>query len=170
VTDSVHFREDLMELASFVKKMATLRTNTHTTRLPKHMPIIDKCDELGLWGEQAFSQFCGIAARLWDRSSGDGGVDFVIPWSVSVDVKTVDSDSKNLIHPAHRPVAADFYVLCERLDGGFPRLVGYSTARQLLDKPIIDLGRGEPVRLIKRYELKPMIEMEKRMWRWGNDR
>jgi len=159
-----------MQIDDLMRQMATLRTDTHTTRLAKHMPIIEKCDELGLWGEQAFSQFCGLSSRLWDRPNGDGGVDFIIPYRVSVDVKTVDSDRKNLIHPAHRDVLADLYVLCERLDGRFPTLVGYSTRKELLESPVIDLGRGEPVRRILRSELKPMSEMEKRLWRFDDGR
>lgn len=155
-----------MTTHAYIVKIAERRATLHVNRDPAMAPIIDGYEEIGLYGEVAFGEFCGQCPNFLDRRNGDGGIDFTVPLLYTVDVKTSEN-AGNLLHDSRKPVAADIYVLAE-LAGGKTTLLGWEWGKRLARTTPRDFGgHGIPSHHIPRESLRPMRELDKRIWRVG---
>jgi hypothetical protein len=151
-------------VTQIISFLASRRTESHADRHPTHAAIRSDCDSVGIAGEIAFGQFCGVCPDFSvGMKHGDGGVDFVVPLLYSVDVKTA-ATGLNLVHRQDKPLAADIYVLAES-DGLDATLVGWAWKSQLERAEVRDLGHGIPVRFVPREMLRPMADLAARVWR-----
>ncbi len=125
-------------------------------------PLSEGYESVGLHGEFAFGEFCGVMPDISDRPSGDAGVDFVVPMLFTVDVKTARK-ANNLIHEAGKPLA-DIYVLAEFVDNK-ATLVGWEWGSKLAAAPVRDFGYGVQSHYIPREQLKPLSTLACRLWR-----
>lgn len=152
-------------MSTFLANLAEKRASLHANRDPSMAPIIDGYDEIGLHGEVAFGEFCGLCPNFIDRSNGDNGIDFTIPLKFTVDVKT-SQHAGSLLVDSRKPVAADIYVLAHMVDGK-ATLVGWEWGRNVANAEIVDFGHGIPSRRIARERLRPMEWLADRLWRCG---
>lgn len=148
---------------SFIASTASRRATLHADHASSR-PLSDGYEEIGLLGEVAFGQFCGLCPDFSDRPGGDKGVDFVVPLLYTVDVKTARTATW-LLHEAGKPLVADIYVLAEVVDGGAV-LVGWEWGKNLASAPTADKGkRGIVSHYIPRSQLRPMDDLAERLWR-----
>lgn len=125
-------------------------------------PLSDDYELIGLVGEAAFSKAFRQPMDLTRRPSGDKGVDFVVPWRMTVDVKTARK-AFHLIHEAGKPFC-DVYVLAEYDDATrSARLVGWEWGPVLRRAPTRDFGHGVVNHFIPREQLRPMALLGQRI-------
>ena len=126
--------------------------------------LSDDYEAIGMLGEWEFAKATGIFPDLSERIDGDAGVDFIIPLTFTVDVKTARK-AYHLIHEAGRSFA-DIYVLAEHDDQtGQTRLVGWEFGTILKRAPVRDFGYGIENHYIHRDNLRSMQELIERMAR-----
>lgn len=145
-------------------EIAALRTSSHDDRAATNNAIVADCDDIGIRGELAFGEFSGLCPDLsFDRKGGDGGVDFVVPLLYTIDVKAAKG-RRNLIYRTDKPLVADIYVLAD-VEDGKATLAGWAWKSQLERAEVRDLGHGMNSRFIPREQLRPMSDLEARLWK-----
>lgn len=147
-------------IATQLRELAQ-RRNARFNHLPRNRPLSSNYEELGVMGEWAFAEFCGLMPNT--RGGGDGGKDFELPVVFTVDVKTSRKGDVLLVEAGK--VKADIYVLAHCNDDTAPRLVGWAFATQLKAIPAIDTGRGVINHALPASQLRPMEELERMMGR-----
>lgn len=150
-----------MGLDETIYAIAARREEIHADHATSR-PLSDGYERVGLAGEFAFGEFCGIFPDLAERPGGDSGVDFMLPLIFTVDVKTARK-AYYLLHEQEKGFA-DIYVLAEYDDEtGRAVLVGWAWGAQLERAPIKDFGYGVMNHYIPRGELRPMSELSGRL-------
>lgn len=144
-------------------EIAAMRTSSHDDRAATHAAIVADCDDIGIRGELAFGEFCGLCPDLSVGMKSDGGVDFVVPLLYTVDVKAAKG-RRNLIYRADKPLNADIYVLAD-VEDGRATLAGWAWKSQLERAEVRDLGHGIESRFVPREQLRPMGDLEARLWK-----
>jgi len=125
---------------SFIKNVADSRHDLHSGHSSSR-PLSEDYELVGLSGEFAFAEVCGLLPDLTVRPGGDKGVDFTVPLRFTVDVKTARK-AGNLIHEQGKPMV-DIYVLAEFDDEKKKAtLVGWEYGRNLAKAPAKDFGYG----------------------------
>lgn len=151
-------------MSDVFSEIASLRTSSHDDRAATHNAIVADCDDIGIRGELAFGEFSGLCPDLsFDRKGGDGGVDFVVPLLYTIDVKAAKG-RRNLIYRTDKPLNADIYVLAD-VEDGRATLAGWAWKGQLERAEVRDLGHGIESRLVPRDQLRPMADLEARLWK-----
>lgn len=154
-----------MDFKDAIQALAGRRAELHAGQASSR-PLSENYEDVGIAGEFAFGQFCGLMPDLDERPDGDGGVDFVLPLLFTVDVKTARK-AHNLIHEQGKPFA-DVFVLAEYFDATRnARLVGWEYGRKLAAAPVRDFGYGVLNHYIARSELRPMDELAARIAKQG---
>lgn len=143
-------------------EIAGQRTASHDDRAATNNAIVADCDDIGIRGEMAFGEFCGLCPDL-SVGKSDGGVDFVVPLLYTIDVKAAKG-RRNLIYRADKPLNADIYVLAD-VEGGKATLAGWAWKSQLERAEVRDLGHGKDSRFLPREQLRPMSDLEARLWK-----
>ena len=143
-------------------EIAGQRTARHDDRAATNNAIVADCDDIGIRGELAFGEFCGLCPDL-SVGKSDGGVDFVVPLLYTVDVKAAKG-RRNLIYRADKPLNADIYVLAD-VEDGKATLAGWAWKSQLERAEVRDLGHGKDSRFLPREQLRPMSDLEARLWK-----
>lgn len=141
--------------------MADERHDLHKEH-PTSRPLSDGYEEVGLAGEVAFGQFCGLCPDFELKPKGDNGVDFTVAIKMTVDVKTARK-AGNLIHEEGKGFA-DIYVLAEFSDETRKALlVGWELGRVLKAAPVKDFGYGVLNHYIPRAQLRSMETLGSRL-------
>ena len=149
---------------TILEALAARRTALHADRAESSRPLSDDFEEIGLAGEVAFGTFSGVCPDFSDRPNGDDGYDFKVPLLYRVEVKST-KPGRNLIHREDKPLAADIYVLAE-VDGDRTTLVGWCWRKTLAEAEVRILAAGGfPSLFVARENLRPMSELEERLWR-----
>jgi len=118
---------------------------------------------VGMAGEFAFGEFCGLWPDTTDRVGGDNGFDFIVPLKFTVDIKTARK-AFHLIHEKGKNFA-DIYVLAEYDDeSNTAQLIGWEFGKTLEKAPTKDFGYGVINHYIRQKELRPMSELKNRMF------
>ena len=143
--------------------IANQRTASHDYRAATNNAIVADCDDIGIRGELAFGEFSGLCPDLSVGMKSDGGVDFVVPLLYTVDVKAAKG-RRNLIYRTDRPLVADIYVLAD-VEDGKATLAGWAWKSQLERAEVRDLGHGKDSRFLPREQLRPMSDLEARLWK-----
>jgi len=120
-------------------------------------------DKVGIVGEFAFGEFCGLWPDTTLKPGGDNGIDFFVPLIFTVDVKTARKPF-NLIHEQGKPFA-DIYVLAkyDDSDDGKAELLGWAWGATLQSAPVKDFGHGVINHYIPAGELKSMDALKRRL-------
>lgn len=146
--------------------LATSRTEIHSGHLSQRILSQDH-DKVGLSGEFAFGEFCGLWPDTRSLAGGDRGSDFTIAMKFTVDVKTYRNPG-NLIHEQGKPFA-DVFVLARYDDEtGKAQLLGWEWGAKLKAAPVRDFGYGVINHYISATELRRMEELKCRLtnaWR-----
>lgn len=149
---------------TIIETLAARRTALHADRAESSRPLSDDFDEIGLAGEVAFGTFSGLCPDFSDRPKGDDGYDFKVPLLYRVEVRST-KPGRNLIHREDKPLAADIYVLAE-VDGDRTTLVGWCWRKTLAEAEVRVLqDGGPPSHFVPRNALRPMGELEERLWK-----
>lgn len=149
---------------TFLEALAARRSALHSGRSESSRPMSDDFEEVGLAGEAEFGTFSGICPDFSDKPDGDAGYDFKVPLLYTVDVKGT-KPGRNLVHRADRPMEADIYVLAE-VAGDTTTLVGWCWRKTLAaSEPRVLRPGGPPSHFVARESLRPMSELEERLWR-----
>ncbi len=122
------------------------------------------CNKVGLLGEFAFGEFCGLYPNL-NKSQADNGIDFNLPLLFTVDVKTSVKWPPYLLLKTNVSVP-DIVVLVYYNEGN-PRLMGWEFGSVITTKPVKDFGCGTPSYYINSNELKPMEKLKERLFLRG---
>lgn len=149
-------------MSAIFAELAEQRTASHDDRAATNNAIVADCDDIGIRGELAFGEFCGLCPDL-SVGKSDGGVDFVVPLLYTVDVKAAKG-RRNLIYRTDKPLVADIYVLAD-VEGGKATLAGWAWKSQLERAEVRDLGHGKDSRFLPREQLRPMSDLEARLWK-----
>ena len=150
-----------MDYMDAIQAVARRRHELHADHA-RSRPLSDNYENVGIAGEFAFGQFCGLMPDLAEKPEGDGGIDFVLPLLFSVDVKTARK-AHNLIHEQGKPFA-DVFVLAEYFDATrTANLVGWEYGRKLAAAPVRDFGYGVLNHYIPREQLREMAELAARI-------
>lgn len=141
------------------------RRNAKFAHLARNRPLSSNYEDVGVMGEWAFAEFCGLMPNT--RGGADGGKDFEVPVVFTVDVKTSRKGDYLLVEAGK--VKADIYVLVHYMgeaagDSG-SRLVGWAFATQIKALEPRDTGRGVHNHALPSEQLRPMAELEKMMGR-----
>lgn len=144
-------------------EIANQRTASHADHAATHNAIVADCDDIGIRGELAFGEFSGLCPDLSVGMKSDGGVDFVVPLLYTIDVKSAKG-RRNLIYRADKPLNADIYVLAD-VEDGKATLAGWAWKSQLERAEVRDLGHGIESRFVPREQLRPMSDLEARLWK-----
>lgn len=149
-----YIRQQLREVAK--------RRNAVFVHLARNRPLSSDYEEVGVVGEWAFAEFCGLMPNT--RGGKDGGKDFEIPVVFTVDVKTSKRGDVLLVEAGK--VKADIYVLAHYAEGGDGcSLVGWAFATQVKAIPAVDTGRGIVNHALPAVQLRPMAELDRMMGR-----
>lgn len=149
-------------MSAIFAELAEQRTASHDDRAATNNAIVADCDDIGIRGEMAFGEFCGLCPDL-SVGKSDGGVDFVVPLLYTVDVKAAKG-RRNLIYRTDKPLVADIYVLAD-VEDGKATLAGWAWKSQLERAEVRDLGHGMTSRFLPREQLRPMSDLEARLWK-----
>ena len=142
---------------------ANARRDLHVDHA-SHRPLSEGYELVGLIGEAEFARVFGLPLDLSRRPGGDGRVDFIVPFRITVDVKTARKAS-NLIEEQGK-VSCDIYVLAEYSDDGKRAdLIGWEKGEKLARAPVRDFGHGIQNHYIPRENLRPISELLKRVMR-----
>lgn len=79
----------------------------------QHRPLSKDYDLVGLIGEVEFARQFGLPLKFV-RGRGDGGIDFIMPWRITIDVKTSRNADYMLVEAGR--VFADVYVHAHYLE------------------------------------------------------
>lgn len=152
-----------MDAHQLLGKAAQARHDLHAGHASSR-PLSQGYENVGLLGEWAFGQLCGLMPDLKERAGGDRGVDFVVPLRFTVDVKTARR-AIHLIHEVGKPFA-DIFVLAEFSDQtGEATLLGWEWGAVLARAPAKDFGYGIVNHYIHRDRLRPMRALAARLVR-----
>lgn len=149
-------------MSAIFAELAEQRTASHDDRAATNNAIVADCDDIGIRGEMAFGEFCGLCPDL-SVGKSDGGVDFVVPLLYTIDVKAAKG-RRNLIYRTDKPLVADIYVLAD-VEDGKATLAGWAWKSQLERAEVRDLGHGIASRFLPREQLRPMGDLEARLWK-----
>jgi len=142
-----------------------LPTNFDSTWRELHEKLQPKAgkhaNKIGLAGEFAFGQFCGLYPNM-DKSKSDNGTDFELPLTLKTDVKTSLKYPPFLLLKTNAKVP-DILVQVW-YNNGNPKILGWEWGSVIVTKPIKDFGCGVPSYYVSCDELKPMQQMEKRLF------
>lgn len=131
---------------------------------PSHRPLSDGYELVGLIGEAEFARVFKLPLDLNRRPNGDGRVDFIVPFRITVDVKTARK-ANNLIEEQGK-VSCDIYVLAEYFDEDKRAdLLGWEKGEVLARAPVRDFGKGILNHYIPRERLRPIPDLLKRVMR-----
>lgn len=149
---------DQLHLFSIEEDAAT-RRDSHAGRGTRLW--VENPDLIGLSGEWAFAKAVGRVPSTYTEERGDGGIDFRINLSFSVDVKTATSRYGLMVEVGK--VNADIYVLAlNEAKGNTAELIGWATRSDVLacePKTV----RGGDVHHIPLDQLKPIDTLLKRV-------
>jgi hypothetical protein len=150
-------------VSDFFSIEADARHSLHSDHA-SHRPLSEGYELVGLVGEGEFSRVSHQPLDLNRRPGGDGRVDFVVPFRVTIDVKTARK-AGNLIEEEGK-VTCDVYVLAEYSDDTRSAiLVGWEKGSVLARAPLRDFGHGILNHYIPRDQLRPIPDLLKRMMR-----
>lgn len=162
-TVGVEFDERVM-----VKEVAKAK-NAHFVNRPSNRPLSKDYEEVGMWGEWEFGKWCGLMPRL--TPGGDGGVDFVLPVYLTVDVKASKRGDALLVEQGK--VRADIYVLAKYEEkkewtsdkeysmAPHTTLLGWATAQELLAISPVMSQRGIVNHSVPVEKLRTMESLKK---------
>ena len=137
--------------------IAESRTALHTTHASRR-PLSADYDLVGVAGERAFAKTFDLPLDGQMRPSGDGGVDFMLPNGLTVDVKTFRRPL-NLLREAGRE-EAEILVLAGYDDStGNAELIGWEWDHELVTCPTRDFGHGILNHYKPAEELRPIGEL-----------
>jgi len=119
------------------------------------------CNKIGLAGEFAFGEFCGLYPNL-DKSKADNGIDFNLPLVFTIDVKTSVKWPPYLLVKTN--VCVPDIVVLVHYNNGQPELIGWEFGTAIITKPVKDFGCGTPSYYISSSELRSMEELKKRLF------
>jgi hypothetical protein len=131
--------------------------------------VIEDGTTIGWYGEKAFAVITGYPTP--DRTykpSGDGGIDFIIPFETPTGRRNLTIDVKAARIPANLiceigKVRADIYVLAAYVEElNIIRFLGWEWKATVLDAPVRQF-RGPPVHAIHNSLLRGMDELFDRM-------
>lgn len=133
--------------------------------------LTENTNETGLRGEFAFAELCGIYPDIAKKRNGDGGIDFILPVFMKIDVKTRKERPGGLddlfLLVEENKVLADIYVLAVlSKDSTKCECVGWIRKAAVLGYPIGDLGTGVRNHQIPANKLNPMDALISRVVRW----
>jgi hypothetical protein len=155
--------DDFDPVVEALKIAAEARHSLHTNH-DSHRPLSDGYELVGVVGEAEFSRVSNLPFDFNQRPRGDGRVDFVAPFRVTIDVKTARK-AMNLIEEEGK-VSCDIYVLAEYSDDTrAATLLGWEKGSVLARAPIRDFGHGILNHYIPRDSLRPMADLLKRLMR-----
>lgn len=150
------------------------RRNAIFVNRARNRPLSKGYEELGVVGEWAFAEMCGLMPRTQPGKGGDGGYDFQLPVVFTVDVKTARKADKLLVEEGK--IKADIYVLARYVESetveldaravyvsGEAELVGWCWATQVKAVEPRDTGRGIVNHCVPRESLRPMAELKRMM-------
>jgi len=142
-----------------LNEAANSRADVHADHASSR-PLSEGYEGVGIAGEWAFAQFCGLMPDLERKPGGDKGIDFVVPLFFTVDVKTARK-AGNLIHEQGKPFA-DIFILAEYDDDAkAAQLVGWEWGAKLRIAPTKDFGYGVINHYIPRAQLRNMRDLRK---------
>ena len=149
------------EVTATIKTIANGRHELHQDH-DSSRPLSEGYENVGMFGEFAFGEMCGMMPDISDKPKGDGGVDFEVPLRFTVDVKTARK-AYNLIHEKGKPFA-DIYVLA-KFDDETQRatLLGWEWGSKLKKAPTKDFGHGIVNHYIPKDDLRPMADLAERI-------
>lgn len=133
--------------------------------------LTENTNETGLRGEFAFAELCGIYPDVSKKRNGDGGIDFILPVFMKIDVKTRKERPGGLddlfLLVEENKVVADIYVLAVlSKDETKCECVGWIRKAAVLDYPIGDLGTGVRNHQVPANKLNPMKSLINRVAKW----
>jgi len=153
-----------------INKIAAEREEMHKNDSSGRQ-LTENTHEAGLEGELAFAKLCGIHPDLTKKRTGDGGIDFIVPIFMSLDVKARNERPGGLPNTfllvEEKKVIADIYVLAIIYDDGSPtECVGWMRKDKILEYPIGDLGTGVINHQVPALDLHKMDTLLSRMLRF----
>lgn len=116
-------------------------------------------DRIGAAGELAFGKLVGVDVDARTLPSGDGGVDFVVSWYVTIDVKTARVPAYLLVKEADIDRPVDIYVLARYIDDETVEFLGWQTRSVMKRQPVRDFGYGIRSHYMAQEHLRPMSEL-----------
>jgi len=161
-------------IAQQLKEVAK-RRNAVFVHLARNRPLSSDYEEVGVMGEWAFAEFCGLMPNT--KGGKDGGKDFEVPVVFTVDVKTSKRGDVLLVEVGK--VKADIYVLATVVPDPLVMddnkmaavlrqkavLVGWAWSTQVKVKEPKVSKFGIINHEVPRDELRPMGELERMMGR-----
>ncbi|MBO0715748.1 MAG: hypothetical protein J2P55_00225 [Rhizobiales bacterium] len=138
---------------------------------PGGRQLTDDTHRTGLLGEFKFGGRIGQMPDLSCKRNGDGGIDFVVPVLMTLDVKTRHdrpNDPRFYMLVEERKVAADLYVCAIIADDGTTDCVGWMLGRDVETYPVGDLGTGVRNHQVPVDDLQAISELEARIPNWRN--
>jgi hypothetical protein len=146
-----------MEYADLAPDRAAAHVGDPTTRA-----LSPNFNEVGMAGEFAFGEFCGLWPDTSLSRNGDGGHDFTVPLMFRVDVKTFRLP-RCLLVEVGKPIC-DIYVLAGYDDETRKaELLGWEWGATVAKAPTHDFGRGVVSHYIPADELRNMSELQRRI-------
>jgi len=137
-----------------VEEAADRRAELHRGK-PGSRPMFEGHEKVGLKGEWAFGEWSGLLPDLTDKPKGDGGVDFWLPCTLSVDVKT-SRTGRSLLHQQGKKMA-DIFVLAIAPEGSSEvELVGWEWGTKLAATEPVLFPSGLYNHEIQQCDLRPM--------------
>jgi hypothetical protein len=148
-----------------IKRIAEIRERLHKNHASSRQ-LTEQTNAVGLVGEFRFGEEFGVYPDTSVRPSGDNGIDFIMPLTFSIDVKTRN------YHPKWEPfyllieegtINADIYVLALiHPDGDKCKLAGWIWGEDACRYPVDDLGTGVRNHQVPVADLRPMDELKNR--------
>lgn len=124
-------------------------------------PLSEGYERVGLMGEAEFALRYGLKFDREARPAGDKGVDFHVPVSMTLDVKTARKPFNLIVEQGK--VFADIYVLAGIDEFDRVTFYGWQFGSLVKKAPIKDFGYGVMNHYIPRESLRAMEELERRI-------
>lgn len=124
-------------------------------------PLSEGYERVGLLGEAEFALRYGLKFDREARPAGDKGVDFHVPISMTLDVKTARKPFNLIVEQGK--VNAEIYVLAGIDDRDRVTFYGWQYGSVVRKAPVKDFGYGVMNHYIARENLREMNELEIRI-------
>ena len=156
-------------LSEQIDAVATRQHNLHKDKPEDAIGHSVEQRRIGVAGEFAFGEWCGIYPDTSDKRHGDGGKDFTLPLLFTVDVKTSPRPDNLLVEQGM--IRADIYVLAEYDNAsGKAALLGWTWAGNVRLAPVEKSKYGKLNHTIPRGNLRDMAELASMMGQWQRGR
>lgn len=120
-------------------------------------------DTIGAAGEMAFARMCGLEHDTCGRPAGDGGIDFEVKVTVTVDVKTARKPKYLLVKKQDIDRPVDIYVLAKYCEDKSVKFLGWTTRDVMRCQEVRDHGYGIESYTLHASQLRPMNRLLRRM-------